>query len=103
MLENSFKTPLNFSPLQYTYLGKNSIQYHLGLVRLKEIEKWLLKTSVQYIMPIVFHIYVRIHVPYFVDILILWNKHCEVERPLALYAGILGAILGFFSSLMDEH
>ena len=28
MIENSSKTPLNFSPLQCTYLGKNSFQYH---------------------------------------------------------------------------
>ena len=27
MIENSSKTPLNFSPLQCTYLGKNSFQY----------------------------------------------------------------------------
>ena len=47
MIENSSKTPLNFSSLQYTYLDKNSFQYHKGLVRKKEIEKWLLRTSVQ--------------------------------------------------------
>ena len=47
VIENSSKTPLNFSPLQCTYLGENSFQYHLGLVRKKEIEKWLLRTSVQ--------------------------------------------------------
>ena len=28
MIENPSKTPLNFSPLQCSYLGKNSIQYH---------------------------------------------------------------------------
>ena len=28
VIENSSKTPLNFSPLQCTYLGKNSFQYH---------------------------------------------------------------------------
>ena len=28
VIENSSITPLNFSPLQYTYLGKNSYQYH---------------------------------------------------------------------------
>ena len=28
VIENSFKTPLNFIPLQCTYLGKNSFQYH---------------------------------------------------------------------------
>ena len=28
VIDNSSKTPLNFSPLQYTYLGKNSYQYH---------------------------------------------------------------------------
>ena len=28
VIENSSKTPLNFSPLQCTYLGKISIQYH---------------------------------------------------------------------------
>ena len=44
VIENSSKTPLNFSPLQCTYLGKNSFQ---GLVRKKEIEKELLRTSVQ--------------------------------------------------------
>ena len=44
VIENSSKIPLNFSPLQCTYLGKNSFQ---GLVRKKEIEKWLLRTSVQ--------------------------------------------------------
>ena len=27
VIENSSKTPLNFSPLQCTYLGKNSFQY----------------------------------------------------------------------------
>ena len=27
-VENSSKTPLNFSPLQCTYLGKKSFQYH---------------------------------------------------------------------------
>ena len=47
VIENSSKTPLNFSPLQCTYLGKNSFQYHKGLVRKKIIEKWLLRTSVQ--------------------------------------------------------
>ena len=50
VIENSSKTPLNFSSLQYTYLGKHSFQYHQGLVRKKEIEKWLLRTSVQCIM-----------------------------------------------------
>ena len=47
VIENSSKTPLNFSSLQYTYLGENSFQNHYGLVRKKEIEKWLLRTSVQ--------------------------------------------------------
>ena len=28
VIENSSKTPLNISSLQYTYLGKNSFQYH---------------------------------------------------------------------------
>ena len=28
VIENYFKTPLSFSPLQCTYLGKNSVQYH---------------------------------------------------------------------------
>ena len=28
VIENSSKTPLNFSPLQCTYLGENSFQYH---------------------------------------------------------------------------
>ena len=28
VIENSSKTPLNVSSLQYTYLGKNSFQYH---------------------------------------------------------------------------
>ena len=28
VIENSSKTPLNFCPLQCTYLGKNSFQYH---------------------------------------------------------------------------
>ena len=41
------KTPINFSALQCTYLGEDSFQYHLGLVRKKENEKWLLRTSVQ--------------------------------------------------------
>ena len=50
MIENSSKTPLNISPLQCTYLGKKSFQYHQGLVRKKEIEKWLLRTSVQCIL-----------------------------------------------------
>ena len=27
-IENSSKTPINFSSLQYTYLGKISFQYH---------------------------------------------------------------------------
>ena len=44
------KTPLNFSPLQCTYLGKNSFQYHLGLVRKKAIEKWLLFSVYLYIL-----------------------------------------------------
>ena len=35
-MENSSKTPLNFSPLQCTYLGKNSFQYHKGIVRKKK-------------------------------------------------------------------
>ena len=47
VIEKSSKTPLNFSTLQCTHLGKISFQYHLGLVRKKEIEKWLLRTSVQ--------------------------------------------------------
>ena len=47
VIENSSKTPLNFSSLQYTYLDKKSFQFHKGLVRKKEIEKWLLRTSVQ--------------------------------------------------------
>ena len=50
VIENSSKTPLNFSQLQCTYLGENSFQYHLGLVSKKEIEKWLLRTSVQCII-----------------------------------------------------
>ena len=53
VIENSSKTPLDFSPLQCTYLGKNSFQYHQGLVRKKEIEKWLLRTSVQSIIYLV--------------------------------------------------
>ena len=28
VIENSSKTPLNLSSLQYIYLGKNSFQYH---------------------------------------------------------------------------
>ena len=28
VIENSPKTPLNFSPLKCTYLGENSFQYH---------------------------------------------------------------------------
>ena len=28
VIENSSKTPLNISSLQYTYLGKTSFQYH---------------------------------------------------------------------------
>ena len=28
VMKNSSKTPLNVSSLQYTYLGKNSFQYH---------------------------------------------------------------------------
>ena len=28
VIENSSKAPLNFSPLECTYLGKNSFQYH---------------------------------------------------------------------------
>ena len=28
VIENSSKPPLNFKPLQCTYLGKNSFQYH---------------------------------------------------------------------------
>ena len=28
VIENSAETPLNFSPLQGTYFGKNSFQYH---------------------------------------------------------------------------
>ena len=51
-IENSSKTPINFSLLQCTYLGKNSFQYHWGLVRIKEIEKRLLRTSVQCIFVI---------------------------------------------------
>ena len=47
MNENTSKTPLSFSPLQCIYLDKNSFHYHLGLVRKKEFEKWLLRTSVQ--------------------------------------------------------
>ena len=46
-IENSSKTPLNFSPLQCTHLGRYSFQYHKGLVRKNGIEKWLLRTSVQ--------------------------------------------------------
>ena len=42
VIENSYKAPLSFGPLQYTYLGKTQ-----GLVRNKEIEKWLLRTMVQ--------------------------------------------------------
>ena len=30
VIENSPKTPLIFSPLQCTYLGKKSFQYHKG-------------------------------------------------------------------------
>ena len=47
MIENSSKAPFNFSPLECTYLGKNSFQYHKRLIRKNEIEKWLLRTSVQ--------------------------------------------------------
>ena len=32
-MENSSKTTLNFSPLQCTYSGKKSFQYHWGLVK----------------------------------------------------------------------
>ena len=53
VIEDSSKTPLNFSALQYTYLGKNLFQYHQGLVRKKEIEKWLLRTSVQCISKLI--------------------------------------------------
>ena len=47
MIENSSKAPLNFSPLECTYLGKRLFQYHLRLVRKNEIEKWPLRTLVQ--------------------------------------------------------
>ena len=47
VIENSSKTPLNFRPFQCIYLGKYSFQHLWGLVRKKEIEKWLLRTSVQ--------------------------------------------------------
>ena len=58
MIEKSFKTPFNFSPLQCTYLGENSFQYHLGLVRKNEHEKWLLRTSVQciWIIAVIFYV-----------------------------------------------
>ena len=42
VIEKSSKTPLNFSSLQYTYLDENSF-----ISQKKEIEKWLLRTSVQ--------------------------------------------------------
>ena len=47
VIENASKAPLSFSLLQCIYLGKNSFQYHKGLVRKKEIGKWLLRTLVQ--------------------------------------------------------
>ena len=47
MIENSSKTPLNFSPLQCTYFGKIHFNITRGLVRKNEIEKRLLRTSVQ--------------------------------------------------------
>ena len=44
VIENSSKTPLiSFSPLQCTYLGKNSFQYHLGLVRKKKLKSGYLE------------------------------------------------------------
>ena len=46
-MESASKALFNFSPLECTYLGKNSFQYHLRLVRKNEIEKWPLITSVQ--------------------------------------------------------
>ena len=36
VIENSSKTPLNVSSLQYTHLGKNSVQFYLDLVRKKK-------------------------------------------------------------------
>ena len=41
--ENSSKTPLNFGSLQYTYLDKNSFQYHKGLVRKKKLKSGYLE------------------------------------------------------------
>ena len=43
VIENSSKTPLNFGSLQYTYLGKNSFQYHKGLVRKKKLKSGYLE------------------------------------------------------------
>ena len=43
LIENSSKTPLNFGSLQYTYLGKNSFQYHKGLVRKKKLKSGYLE------------------------------------------------------------
>ena len=41
--ENTSKTPLCFSPLQCTYLGKNSFHNHLGLVRKKKLKSGYLE------------------------------------------------------------
>ena len=37
------KTPLSFSPLQCTYLGKKSFRYHKGLVRKKKLKSGYLE------------------------------------------------------------
>ena len=50
MIENSSKAPLNFSPLKYTHLGKNSIKKFNIICTKSEkmiIEKWPLRTSFQ--------------------------------------------------------
>ena len=43
VIENSSKTPRNFSSLQYTYSDKYSLQYHKGLVRKKKLKSGYLE------------------------------------------------------------
>ena len=45
MIENSSKAPLNFSPLKFTYLGKNYFNIDSAKSEKNKIEKWPLRTS----------------------------------------------------------
>ena len=51
VIEDSTKTTLSFSPLQCTYLAKNSFQYHKGFVRKKKLKSGYLELRFSVYIP----------------------------------------------------